>query len=93
MRGVIHQLDAWDGTKPKEFILHLRKQIVDVVDLLQQPSSQLKHLGFIVLAFQQSTEVTAKVLNGKRVTRIAIRDKELYEWALEEVHKLAGVSA
>lgn len=93
LRGVIYQLDQWDGSKPKDLVLTLRKQMVDVVELLQKPNSDLKHLGFIVLAFQQSTKVEVTHQNGKRITRVSILDKDLYEWALEQVHKLAGVSS
>jgi hypothetical protein len=92
LRGVVYALDAWDGKEPKEFVKSLRKHVVDVIALLEQPNSQIKHIGFIVLAFQQSTSVKVSTVNGKRITRVAITDKTMYEWALEEVHKLAGLA-
>lgn len=52
-----------------------------------------QRIGFILLAFQQSTQVEVKVVNRKRLTRVTITDKTIYDWAMEEVHAIAGVKA
>lgn len=46
----------------------------------------------MLLAVQQSTQVAIKVVRGKRLTRVTIVDQQLYHWALEEIHALAGAA-
>jgi hypothetical protein len=93
LRGALYLIENAKRRPTAEFINEVRSLITDAVDVLQQPDPMKQRIGFILLAFQQSTQVEVKVVNRKRLTRVTITDKTIYDWAIEEVHAIAGVKS
>jgi hypothetical protein len=88
LNGIEYLIGKWDGKNPHALIKSVQKMNLDSIEVLKQPDPLLQRIGFVVLALQQSSEVHVRTLNGKRLTRITIKDKHLYEWAMEEIHLL-----
>jgi hypothetical protein len=90
INGIVFALDHRDKRPTVELLDLVRKLASDAITVLKEPDPLNKKIGFILLAIQQSTVVEIKVLNKKRVTRVTILDNTIYNWALEEIHLLAG---
>ena len=88
LNGIRYTIERWDGKDAKALIKQVQSMNLDAIEVLKQPDPLLQKISFVVLALQQSTEVQVRELNGRRLTRITIRDKDLYEWALNEIHLL-----
>ncbi len=85
---IVNNIDQWNGKDAATLISHVKALAIDAVDVLKLMDADLRQIGFIVLALKQSTDVKVSVINGKRLTKITILDKTIYDWALEEIHKL-----
>jgi hypothetical protein len=88
LNGVKYTIESWDGKNPHSLIKKIQDMNLDAIEVLKQPDPLLQKISFVVLALQQATEVKVRELNGKRLTRVAILDKDLYEWAMHEIHLL-----
>jgi len=91
LKGALYLIENAKRKPTAEFVQEVRGLITDAIDVLQQPDPMKQRIGFILLAFQQSTQCEVKVVNRKRLTRVTITDKTIYDWAMEEVHAIAGV--
>lgn len=90
LKGVLYVLDQQANRLTVELIQAVREMVQDALDVLQERDPLKKKIGFILLAIQQSTSVSVRIINGKRVTRVSVLDRVIYEWAMEEIHALAG---
>jgi hypothetical protein len=94
LKGALYLLDDSKMKKPSaEFLGKIRELVTDAIEVLQTPDPMQRRIGFILLAFQQSTSVELRKVNGKLITRVTITDQTIYNWAMEEVHAIAGVKA
>lgn len=90
LRGALHVLDNRNKRTPAEVLSIVQEIVRDSIAVLQEPDRLKQRIGFVLLAIQQSTEVRQHVRNGKQITRVHIIDQDLYNWALAEVHAMAG---
>jgi hypothetical protein len=90
LNGIKYTIDQWDGKNASDLVKNLRKMTLDALDVLRQPDPLIQKIGFVILAIQQSTDVRVEHRNSRILTRVTILDKELYDWAMAEVHKLPG---
>jgi hypothetical protein len=88
LNGVRYAIESWDGKDPRALIKNIQAMNLDAIDVMKQPDPLLQRISFVVLALQQATDVQVREVNGKRLTRITILDKDLYEWAMHEIHLL-----
>lgn len=77
------------GMTPSSALNLVKSMVQDALDLIQEADPLKKRVAFIVLALQESTEIHVVALRGKEHERILIRDRQLYEWAMKQVHQLA----
>ncbi|KGR38625.1 hypothetical protein [Xanthomonas vasicola] len=91
LQGVLSVLDNRTKRPTAELLGTIREMVGDAIAVLQEPDPLRKRIGFVLLAVQQSTHVSVRDVNGKRITRVTVVDQPLYHWALEEIHSLAGV--
>lgn len=93
LQGVLVVLENQKAKSPTaELLLAIREMVSDALAVLQEPDATKQRIAFVLLAVQQSTQVAVKVVRGKRLTRVTIIDQQLYHWALEEIHSLAGAA-
>lgn len=90
LQGALTVLDNRLKKPPAAVLADIRLMVQDAIAVLQEPDPLKQRIGFVLLAIQQSTEVKVVERNGKQVTKIKIIDLELYNWAMSEVHALAG---
>jgi hypothetical protein len=88
LNGIRYTIESWDGKDARSLICKIKDMNLDALEVMKQPDPLLQKISFVVLALQQATEVNVRELNGKRLTRITILDKDLYEWAMHEIHLL-----
>lgn len=89
MQGVLHALEASRGTPSPEFLRELAKNVRSALDQLLAPDPLRERMEFVLLAIRTSTRVKKVVgINMVETTRVQIRDLELYNWAMEQVHSL-----
>lgn len=89
MQGVLHALEAARGTPSPEFLRELAKNVRSALDQLLAPDPLRERMEFVLLAIRTSTEVKKVVgANGQITTRVIVRDLELYNWSMEQVHHL-----
>lgn len=91
LKGILMVLDNRTKRPTVELLSNIREIASDALDVLAEKDPAKQRLGFIVLALQQSTEVKVVKQGGKRFVRITVHNKTIYDWAMEEVHSLAGV--
>lgn len=93
LQGVLVVLESRKAKNPTaELLTAIREMVSDALAVLQEPDPTKQRIAFVLLAVQQSTQVAIKVVRGKRLTRVTIVDQQLYHWALEEIHSLAGAA-
>ncbi|MDG2524633.1 hypothetical protein P6166_04580 [Stenotrophomonas sp. HITSZ_GD] len=92
LRGVLMVLDQKTKTPTAEVLGTIRTMVQDALDVLQERDPLQKRVAFVLLAVQQSTQVTQRTVRGKQLTRVTIVDQSLYHWALGEIHALAGAA-
>jgi len=90
MQGIVFALDSRDKRPTVELLDMVRRLASDAITVLKEPDPVKQKIGFILLAIQQSTSVEVKMINRKRITRVTILDNTIYNWAMEEIHALAG---
>lgn len=88
LNGIKYTLESWDGSNPHQLVKNLQKMTLDAIEVMRQPDPLMQKIAFVILAIQQSSQVHVRTVNGKRLTRITILDKDLYEWAMNEIHLL-----
>lgn len=88
LNGIKYTIESWDGKDVSKLVKSVQKMTLDAIEVMKQPDPLLQKIGFVILAVQQSTQVSIRELNGKRLTRITVLDKDLYEWAMNEIHLL-----
>ena len=89
LRGLIYLIDR-NKLPPVELISHIKDTVMDAIQVLTNPDPLERKIQFVLLAIEQSTVVEVKRINGKPITKVRIIDLGLYNWALEQVHKMAG---
>lgn len=93
LQGVLVVLESRKAKNPTaELLSAIREMVSDALAVLQEPDPTKQRIAFVLLAVQQSTQVAIKVVRGKRLTRVTVVDQQLYHWALEEIHSLAGAA-
>jgi hypothetical protein len=90
LRGILHVIDNHKGKPTADMLTTLRQQTLRVFDLIEEGNPIVQRAGFVILALKQSTQSTVKIVNGKRLNRVAIIDHELYSWAIEQVHDIVS---
>jgi hypothetical protein len=90
MQGIVFALDHRDKRPTVELLDMVHKLATDAITVLKEPDPLKQKIGFILLAIQQSTSVEIKVVNRKRLTRVTVHDHTIYNWAMEQIHSLAG---
>lgn len=88
LRGLLYVIDR-TKLPPVEIIAHIKETVKEAVTLLTTPDDFQKRVSFVLLAIEQSTQVEVKQVNGRAITKVKIVDLNLYNWALDQVHKMA----
>lgn len=89
LRGLLYVIDR-NKLPPVDLITHIKDTVMDTLSVLTNPDPIEKKVQFVFLAIEQSTVVEVKRINGKPITKVKIVDLGLYNWALDQVHKMAG---
>lgn len=90
LQGALYVLDN-SAKRPAAEVIELVRGIVrDAIDVLNEPDPLKQRIAFVLLAIQQSTEVKQHMRNDKPITRVKVTDLDLYNWAMSEVHAMAG---
>jgi len=92
LQGVLLVLDNRSGRPTAEMLANVREMVGDALAVMQEPDATKQKIAFVLLAIQQSTEVTVRQVRGKPVTRVNVIDVSLYNWAITEVHLMAGAA-
>lgn len=92
LQGVLLVLDNRSGRPTAEMLANVREMVGDALAVLSEPDPLKQRFAFVLLAIQQSTEVKVREVRGKRLTRVTIIDQALYNWAIEDIHALAGAA-
>ena len=90
LKGALAVLDKQGKMPAAEVLASVRTMVQDAVAVLSEPDPVKQHLAFVLLALQQSTEVTERVIGGKNIVRVKIVELELYHYAMAQIHKLAS---
>jgi hypothetical protein len=90
LKGILMVLDNRTKRPTVELLSNIREIANDALEVLSEKDPIKQRIGFILLAIQQSTEVKVNIVKGKRMTRVTVHDITIYNWALEEIHALAG---
>lgn len=89
LRGLLYVIDK-NSIPPAELITHIKDVVRDAINVLTEPDPFQRRVSFVLLAIEQSTVVEVKQVNGKPITKVSIVDLGLYNWALDQVHKMHG---
>lgn len=89
LRGLLYVIDK-NKLPPVDLIAHIKESVKEAITILTEPDPFLRRVSFVLLAIEQSTAVDIKFINGKPITKVKIVDLNLYNWALDQVHKMAG---
>lgn len=82
-------LTSQAGTVSPQVLKNITSHVEDAIDLLQQRDPVKRHMSMIILALQDSTEIrVAHTTSGEAVEHVYVRDRELYNWAVKNCHKL-----
>lgn len=90
LQGVLTVLDNRARRPASEVLSAVGDMVRDAIAVLQEPDPLKRRIAFVLLAIQESTEVKNHIRNGKTITRVRVIDLDLYNWALTEVHAMAG---
>lgn len=90
LQGALYILDNSKQRPVAEVVELVRGIVRDAVDVLHEPDPLKQRIAFVLLAIQQSTEIKQYERNGKQITRVRVSDLDLYNWAMSEVHAMAG---
>lgn len=90
LQGVLTVLDNRSKRPASEVLSAVGEMVRDAIAVLQEPDPLKRRIAFVLLAIQESTEVRQYQRNGKTITRVKVVDLDLYNWALSEVHAMAG---
>ncbi len=90
LQGVLTVLDNRTKRPASEVLSAVGDMVRDAIAVLQEPDPLKRRIAFVLLAIQESTEVKQHVRNNKTITRVRVIDLDLYNWALSEVHAMAG---
>lgn len=89
LRGLLYVIDK-NKLPSADLITHIKDVVRDAINVLTDPDPLQRRVSFVLLAIEQSTVVEVKQVNGKPITKVKIVDLNLYNWALDQVHKLHG---
>lgn len=92
LRGLLYTIDR-NKLPPVDLITHIKDVVRDAINILTDPDPLQRRIQFVLLAIEQSTSVEVKHVNGKPITKVKIVDLSLYNWALDQVHLMAGEAA
>ncbi len=92
LRGVLHVLENRRREPMSEVLQTVGTMVRDALAVLQEPDPLRRRIEFVLLAIQQSTEVRQFTRNGKVLTRVRVVELDLYNWALAQVHDMAGAA-
>lgn len=90
LQGVLLVLENRAKNTPGQVLAAVGEMVRDAIAVLREPDGLKQHIGFVLLAIQQSTEVKEYKIRGKLVTRVKVTDLLLYNWAMAEVHKMSA---
>jgi hypothetical protein len=90
VEGIVFCLDNQGKQPTIELLDMVRGLATDAISVLKEPDPLKQKVGFILLAIQQSTKLTEVKLRSKPKTLVQVVDADLYEWALREIHLMAG---
>lgn len=93
LQGILMLLDNRTKRPTVELLDDIKSLANDAITVLTEPDPVKQKVGFILLAIQQSTSVKVIVSGKKRVSRVTVHDLTIYNWAMEEIHALAGTTA
>jgi hypothetical protein len=90
LRSVLRLITESEGKNPTALLIeNIQATCRSALELLEGKTDPFaEKVGFIMLAIRQSTEVKVKIVNGKRLTRVTIKDSTIYEWAMEQAHAI-----
>lgn len=88
LKGVLMVLDNRTKRPTAELLVTIREMVGDAMAVLQEPDPVMQQLGTAVCVLRQTSEVKARVINGKRVVRLTIHDHIGFNWAMEQLHTL-----
>jgi hypothetical protein len=92
LRGVLHALEAIREPPTPELLRELSKNVRSALDQLVAPDPLRSRMEFVLLAIRTSTEVKKVIgINEVPTTRVIVKDLELYNWAMEQVHHLIHI--
>lgn len=92
LRGMLVVLDNRRNLPQREIVDAARKMASDAIAVLQEPDPLKQRIAFVLLAIQQSTEVKVFTRGDREFRRARIVDPDLYHWAIDQVHQLAGTA-
>jgi len=95
LRSVLRLINDNEGKDPTALLIeNIQATCRSALELLEgKPDPFAEKVGFIILAIRQSTEVQVRIVNGKRLTRVTIKDRTIYDWAMEQAHAIHDEAA
>jgi hypothetical protein len=71
-----------------ELMAWIQGKLASVRDALLEPDPVRQRAYLIVIAIRQSTHIEERMVFGKLHTTVRIDDRALYNWAIQESHRM-----
>lgn len=95
LRSALNQIELKSsaGTVSPAVLGNIKGLVEEAIDLIQVTDPLKKRVSMIVLLLQESTEIRSEFANGMDHEHVWVKDRELYNWAIRDVHRLLQEAA